>query len=252
MKTAVITGASSGLGREFALRAVSEFPEIECFWLIARRRDRLEELASLLSDKKVACVSLDLLADGALETYKELLEREKPQVELLINNAGCGFLGSFGDEPLDHELRMVDLNIRALTAVASITLPYMPDGSRIVQTSSIASFAPNPRLTVYSATKAYISFFSRGLHEELRPRGISVTAVCPAPMDTEFIERANIKGNSRAFESLPYCDPEKVAKGALRAAKSGRAVYTPRILYKIYRVLAAIVPHALIVKFSSV
>lgn len=251
MKTAIITGASSGLGREFALRALYEFPDIESFWLLGRRRDMLEELAAQLPGKQVACISLDLLADGALETYSELLFRQKPQVELLVNNAGCGFLGNFDQEPLDHQLRMTDLNVRALTAVASMTLPYMPDGSCIVQTSSIASFSPTPRMTVYSATKAYVTFFSRGLHEELRPRGISVTAVCPPPMDTDFISRAGITGNSPAFQKLPYAEPRDVATGALKAAKAGKAVYTPSILYKFYRVLAAILPHALVVKFTK-
>ena len=250
MKTAIITGASSGLGWELALQTASEFPDIECLWLIARRKERLEELAALIPDKKVACISLDLLADGSDSAYKELLLRENPQVELLVNNAGCGFMGEFAEEPVERQLQMVDLNIRALTATAALTLPYMPEGSCIIQISSVASFAPTPKMTVYSATKAYVSYFSRGLHEELRPRGISVTAVCPAPMSTEFLELANITGNSKTFESLPYCDTKKVAAGALRAAKAGKAVYTPKIIYKIYRVLAAILPHALVTKLS--
>ena len=251
MKTAIITGASSGLGREFALRAVTEFPDIDCFWLVARREEKLAELAAEITDKKVACVCIDLLTDEGMDAYKELLSRENPQVELLVNNAGRGMLGEFAEEPLEGQLQMVDLNIRALTAVVSMTLPYMQDGSCLIQISSIASFAPTPRMTVYSATKAYVSFFSRGLHEELRPRGITVTAVCPPPMRTEFLQNANINGNSRAFEVLPYGEPDQVAIGALRAAKAGKAVYTPRLLYKFYRVLAAVLPHALIVKFSK-
>jgi len=251
LKTAIITGASSGLGREFALRTVTEFPDIDCFWLVARREDKLAELAAEIPDKKVACVCIDLLTEEGMDAYKELLSRENPQVELLVNNAGRGVLGDFAEEPLERQLQMVDLNIRALTAVASMTLPYMQEGSCVVQISSIASFAPTPRMTVYSATKAYVSYFSRGLHEELRPRGITVTAVCPAPMRTEFIKNANIDGNSWAFEALPFCEPSQVASGALRAAKAGKAVYTPRFLYKFYRVLAAILPHALIVKFSK-
>ena len=107
-------------------------------------------------------------------------------------------------------------------------------------------------MTVYSATKAYISAFSRGLREELRPRGIRVTAVCPCPMRTEFLVKGSITGHSRAFDRLPYCDPGQTALAALRAAKRGRAVYTPKVFYKIYRVLAALVPQALMVKCSKV
>ena len=142
---------------------------------------------------------------------------------------------------------MVDLNIRALTAVTRLVLPYMAQGGRIINISSIASFVPNARMSVYSASKAYVSFLSRGLYEELKPRGISVTAVCPGPMATEFLSVGRISGNSKTFDRLPYCDPVKVVRGALRASKARRAVYTPRGFYKFYRVLSGLVPHAILV-----
>ena len=247
MKTAIITGASSGLGTEFVRQLKAQFPDIDCYWLIARRADRLQALAEALPDIQVKTISLDLTDDAALETYRALLEREKPQVALLIGCAGCGILGDFAESRLPEQLRMIDLNIRALTAVTYLTLPYIPRGGRIIHISSIASFVPNARMTVYSASKAYVSFFSRGLHEELKPRGISVTAVCPGPMETEFLSVGRISGNSKTFDRLPYCDPKKVVKGALAASKARRAVYTPRGFYKFYRVLSGLVPHAILV-----
>ncbi len=247
MKTAIITGASSGLGTEFVRQLKAQFPDIDSYWLIARRADRLQALADTLPDIQVKPISLDLTDGAALETYQALLEQEKPQVALLIGCAGCGILGDFAESRLPEQLRMIDLNIRALTGVTYLTLPYMPQGGRIINISSIASFVPNARMTVYSASKAYVSFLSRGLHEELKPRGISVTAVCPGPMETEFLSVGRISGNSRTFDRLPYCDPKKVVKGALAASKARRAVYTPRGFYKFYRVLSGLVPHAILV-----
>lgn len=247
MKTAVITGASAGLGQEFARQIQSVFPEIQEYWLIARRADRLTSLAETLPGVTVKVLSLDLTGPDYISALSAELERDKPEISLLIGCAGCGYLGDFAESPLDEQLRMLDLNVRALTAVTRLVLPYMPDGGRIVNISSIASFVPNPRMTIYSATKSFVSAFSRGLHEELKPRHISVTAVCPGPMDTEFIQLGRIKGNSKTFDVLPYCDPQKVVRGALLAAKKGRAVYTPKAFYKLYRVLSGLIPHAILV-----
>ena len=251
MGCAVITGASSGLGMEFAIQLSRVFPSVQEIWLIARRAERLEALASRLPGLAIRCISADLTDTAGLSALQAQLEESGVQVELLINCAGCGYLDDFDEAALDTQLRMVDLNVRALTAVTRIVLDHMPAGGRIINISSIASFVPTPRMTVYSASKSYVSAFSRGLNEELRKRGISVTAVCPGPMRTEFLALAGITGRSKAFELLPYCDPAAVAENALAAAKARRAVYTPRALYKFYRVLSGIVPHALLVKITK-
>ena len=252
MKTAVITGASSGLGRELVRQIAHVFPEVESYWLIARRADRLEELAASLSGKTVACLSMDLCEPMNFVTLREMLTAELPEIVLLINCAGCGALGSIGQADTASQTRMVDLNVRALTAVTNMAVPYMTTGARILNVSSIAAFCPTPRMTVYSSTKAYVSAFTLGLGEELRRRRITATAVCPGPMETDFLERANIPGHSRMFEQLPYCDQVRVAAGALRAAKEGRSVYTPRLFYKFYRLLAKAVPASVLVKFTKV
>ena len=240
MKTAIITGASSGLGREFARQLTDIFPEIECCWLIARREDRLEEIAREMVGVETVCLPLDLCDSMSFTTLQEKLAAEKPEVAILINNAGCGYL-----------TRMVDLNVRAMTAMTNLVIPYMPAGGRILNTSSIASFCPTPRMTVYGASKAYVSSFTVGLSEELKRRDITVTAVCPGPMKTEFLDVGSITGRSPAFEYLPYCDQVRVAAGALRAAKAGRTMYTPRLFYKFYRLLAKVAPVKLMVKFTK-
>ena len=106
-------------------------------------------------------------------------------------------------------------------------------------------------MTVYSSTKAYVSSFTVGLSEELRDKSIAVTAVCPGPMKTDFLDAGDITGNSRMFELLPYCDQVRVAAGALRAAKAGRTIYTPKLFYKFYRVVAKVMPVKLMVKFTG-
>ncbi|MBQ6808956.1 MAG: SDR family NAD(P)-dependent oxidoreductase [Firmicutes bacterium] len=250
MKTAIITGASAGLGQELARQSAQLFPEVEEYWLIARREDKLQETAALLPGKRIRLLPLDLCEPDSFSRLKQCLAEEKPEVALLINNAGCGFLNLVGEGPLAESTRVIDLNLRALTAVSHLCLPYMQRGGRIVNLSSIASFCPTPRMTVYSASKFYVSAFSRGLHEELRPRGITVTAVCSGPMDTEFIALGRIKGQSPMFDLLPFCEPKQVAKGALLAARRGRPVYTPKFFYKLYRLLAKLLPQALMVKFA--
>ena len=198
MKTAIITGASSGLGREFARQLTDIFPEIECCWLIARREDRLEEIAREMVGVETVCLPLDLCDSMSFTTLQEKLAAEKPEVAILINNAGCGYLGRMGETETAVQTRMVDLNVRAMTAMTNLVIPYMPAGGRILNTSSIASFCPTPRMTVYGASKAYVSSFTVGLSEELKRRDITVTAVCPGPMKTEFLDVGSITGRSPA------------------------------------------------------
>lgn len=247
MKIAIITGASAGLGKEFLRQAPAVFPEIDEYWLIARRKEKLLEAATLVK-KQCRIFPLDLTEDASYRRLEEELASVRPEVALLVNNSGCGYLGNVGEGALSHQTAMVELNIKGLTAVTHIVLPYMGKGDRIINVSSIASFCPNPRMTVYSASKAYVSAFTGGLADELKPRGISVTAVCPGPMQTEFLDVAGITGKSKTFQTLPYCDPEQVVAGALRAAKRGRTFYTPKDFYKFYRFVAKILPMKWMIK----
>lgn len=251
MKTAVITGASAGLGLEFVRQLEENFPDVDCVWLIARSEETLRRAAGLLKLARAKILSLDLCAMDGLEAFASELETEKPDITLLVNNAGCGVLGNIGETDWVAQTHMVDLNVRGMTAVASLTVPYMERGGHIINVSSIASFCPNPRMTVYSASKSYVSAFSRGLGEELKSKGITVTAVCSGPMATEFLDKGRIRGNSKTFEVLPYCDPVRVARGSYAAARKGKAVHTPRAFYKLYRGIAKILPQRLMIKFTK-
>ncbi len=242
MKTALITGASSGLGKEFIKQVYQKFPEIESFYLIARRKERLEEMQELLVGKTVKLLDYDLAKDESYEKLKDVLEEDKPEVTLLINNAGLGFWGSVKDLDYKKQINSCDVNVKAISAITAITLPYMTKGSKIIFTSSIASFVPNAYMSVYCSTKAYVNSYARALRYELKKEKISVTITCPGPMATEFIEKGGVK--SKTFEKLPYCNPEKVVKGTLKKAKKGKFVYTPKLFYRFYRVLSKILPTA--------
>ena len=250
MKIAIITGASSGLGREYALQLAENFPEVEAVWLVARRKALLDELGGRLALPAVS-VPLDLTSDTDLGILSRKLEEEQPEVRLLVNCAGCGYLANVAETDPALLSRMCDLNMKAMTLVTRAALPYIPSGGHIVNVSSIASFCPNARMTVYSSTKAYVSSFSLGLREELRERRISVTAVCSGPMDTEFLDIGEIRGNSKMFRTLPYCDPKKVAAGSYKAAKADRAFHTPRAFFKLYRFVAKITPSTIVVKLAK-
>lgn len=251
MNIAVITGASSGIGAEYALEIDRTRQGIDEIWLIARRKDRLDMLAEKL---KTPCrtLALDITKDECIAEYQNLLKDSVAVVMMLINNAGYGKLGNFDSLETAQNAGMVRLNCEALTVMSSVTLPFMKNGGEIVNLCSIASFAPNTRMAVYSSTKAYVMSLSRAMRSELKPRGINVIAVCPGPMDTEFLKIADIEpGKSSAFDSLPRVSPEIMARKSLIASKKRRAVYTNRGFYKFYRIIAKLLPHSIIMKLSG-
>lgn len=251
MKIAVITGASSGIGIEFAKETLSSRPFIDEIWVLARREERLIELREQLGSK-IRPIPMDITDTQAIENYKKLLGDQKAEVALLINNAGFGKLGNFDELKPEDNAAMVRLNCEALTLMSAVTLPFMTAGSEIINVCSIASFAPNIRMAVYSSTKAFVMSLSRAMRSELKPRKINVIAVCPGPMDTEFLKVANIeKGSSHTFDTLPRVNAADMAKGSLKASKKGKAVYTNRLFYKFYRILAKILPHSLVMKMAK-
>lgn len=252
MNVAIITGASSGLGVEFLNQTILQRKNIDEIWLIARRTSRLEEL-SKNSSVFVRPISLDLTLDESYKALEDLLNDVKPNVSLLINNAGVGKMGYTKDSSIESQIMMIDLNCKGLTAMTTLCLKFMSKGSEIINVCSIASFVPNTRLNTYSATKAYVLSFTKGLREELKRDGINCLCVCPGPMETEFLAVADITpGSSKTFETLPYCNAKRVAEKTLKASSKKRCVYTPKGFYKLYRVLAKLLPHSLMMKLAKV
>ena len=250
MKVAVITGASSGLGTEFVKAVIKDRKDIEKIIVIARREERLEALKDTLGDK-IYPLPLDLTSENFGELLNATLEGMGARVTLLINNAGFGKLGNFKDIDTRDNALMVRLNCEALNVVTNICLPYM-QGGEIINTCSIASFAPNIRMATYCSTKAYVMSLSRALREELKPLKINVLACCPGPMETEFLPLANIKkGSSHTFDTLPRVNVREMAEKSLAASKKGKAVYTNRFFFKFYRFVAKVLPHSIVMKMAK-
>lgn len=251
MKTAIITGASSGLGVEFVKAVINKRKDIEKIIVVARREERLIGLKNEFGDI-IYPLPLDLTKDNVKEKLYRVFEEIDANVFLLINNAGFGKLGDFYDINTDDNTGMVRLNCEALVYLTDICLPYMKEGAEIINTCSIASFAPNIRMATYSSTKAFVMSLSRALREELKHRKINVLACCPGPMDTEFLPVANIvKGTSHTFDTLPRVNVREMAEKTLIASSKGRAVYTNKLFYKFYRFVAKILPHSLVMKMAK-
>lgn len=221
MRIAVITGASSGMGREFAIKleAQKNFEEI---WVIARRADRLNELKEVIGEK-VRPISLDLTEQESLNKFKAMLEAEKPEIEVLVNASGYGKFGAFEDLNLDDQLGMLDLNAKALTAVTYLSLPYLRQGSEVYQIASLSSFQPVPYLAVYGATKAYVLSFTRAIGAELRKKGIKMMAICPGWVKTEFFDRAVVKEGVITYFNQ-FFTSEQIVRRAMRDMKKGKDV----------------------------
>ena len=177
MNIAIVTGASSGIGREF-VRLLDAQKKYDAIWVIARRKERLLELAKQ-SETPVLAVPLDLGEKESVRELAEHLKKENPNVRMLINAAGYGKIGNYKEVSLEDTEGMIDLNCRAAVAVTQTVLPYMKKGSHIMQICSTAAFQPFPYLNVYAASKAFLYRYSRALRMELFSRRISVTAVCP-------------------------------------------------------------------------
>ena len=220
MRIAVITGASAGIGREFVY-AVDKQMDFDEIWVIARREERLLEVREKCRNA-VRPICLDLSETENVERYRELLEKEKPEIGLLINAAGCGVFGPFGEKELDKLLMSARLNALALTAMCHVSLPYMKAGDAIINMGSNSAWQPVPYQAVYGASKSYVLNLSRALGRELQPKGIHVMCVCPGWIKTEFQKTA------RHDDYIRYVDrwygPEEVAEQAMKDLKKKKTV----------------------------
>lgn len=244
MKIAVITGASSGMGREFvyALDKDQAFDEI---WVIARREQRLLELQEKCR-ARIRPLVLDLQKQESLTQYQELLHREQPEIAVLVNAAGFDFFGVFTEMDMTRQLESIDVNARALTGMCYLSIPYMKPGSEIYNMGSMSSWQPVPYINVYGATKAYVLSFSRALGVELKGKDIRVMAVCPGWITTEFIDLARKDDSVNYFNR--YYTPEQVIAKAIRDMKKGKTVSVLGLPEKLQTVLVKFLPVNLVMK----
>lgn len=246
---AIITGASSGIGREFALQIAQGYRSVEEIWLIARRRDRLENLQQQLLGRKVRIFTLDLTRQDELEQFDRILQQEKPHVRVMVNAAGYGIIGEVRSMSLQDTVGMIDLNCRALTVLTYMVLPYLSQGSNLIQMASSAAFMPQPKFAVYAASKSYVYSFSRALAREVADQGITVTVVCPGPVKTEFFDIAETYEQVKLYKKLTMAKADKVVRRALLDAKHGKTVSVYGVIMKAFRLLCKFFPRDYMVKF---
>ena len=214
MRIAIVTGASSGMGREF-VKQVSKKEKFDEIWVIARRKEALESLKKEVK-AKIRPITLDLQNSESFETYKKLLAGEKPEVALLANIAGYGKFGKYDEISLDDCLGMIDLNCKALVAMSQLTIPYMKRGSKILQLDSLSAFQPVPYLNVYGSSKSFVLSYSRALNRELKTKGIRVMSVNPGWVKTEFFDHATKSSNDAITYFNVMYDAKDVMKTAIR------------------------------------
>ena len=245
MSWAIITGASSGIGKEFA-RRIKETGRVDRYLLIARRKEKLEDLARELGEG-AEVLSADLAKPEGIEAVRAYLAEQKPSVRYLINAAGYGVFGDYTQVSEADTVGMIDLNVTALTAMTKLTLPYMNRGAEIYQIGSFSAFEPLPYMSVYAATTAYVLSFSRSLTRELKARGIHAMAVCPSWVRTEFLDRAATYRDVVTYFDRFYT-PKQVVARAIKDMKRRRDVSVCGAKHRFLRLMAKLLPHRLVMK----
>jgi short-subunit dehydrogenase len=246
--SALITGASSGIGEAMAeLLGEAGVPTV----VVARRRDRLDEIAARFDQVEVLDADLTT-ADGLAAVVARVGDSALP-IDLVVNNAGFGTSGDFHTLDVDRLDREVQLNIAALTRLSHAALASMIPRGRgyLLNVSSVASFQPAPKLAVYAATKAYVTSLSESLHEEVRGTGVHVTALCPGLTRTEFQSVSNSDSYAGQYPTFAWLEAREVAQAGLDDVAKGKALSVPGVLYKGMVSGSSILPRSLARRLSS-
>lgn len=247
MNIAIVTGASSGMGKEFVLQ-LSEYVAVDTIWVIARRKEALLALQEQVS-VPVRAIPLDLCREESFQTLSALLKEEQPNIKLLVNAAGFGKFGSFENIPPEEDYRMIDLNCKALVAVTRLCLPYMQQGSHVLQLDSLSAFQPVPYISTYGATKAFVLSYTRAINAELKPRGIRMMAMNPGWVKTEFFNHALQTNDGQVQYYDRLWEAKDVVSTGLRDLYKTKKPYSVHGLPVRNQVrLVKLLPHSLVMK----
>lgn len=248
MKIAIVTGASSGMGKQFVLQ-LSNYVEVDEIWAVARRKEALEKLQEECS-VTVRAISLDLCKEESFSAFATLLQQEQPDVKLLVNAAGFGKFGASLNIPVEDELRMIDLNCKALVAMTRAVLPYMKKGSHVLQLDSLSAFQPVPYITTYGATKAFVLSYTRAFNQELKKSGIRMMAMNPGWVKTEFFDHALQTNEGCQVQYFNHLyEAEDVVKTGLKDLYKTKKDYSVHGLPIRNQVrLVKLLPHSIVMK----
>ena len=226
MNIGIITGASSGMGKEFVKLTMQNHLDLDEIWVIARRKERLEAWPSLYKEQKFRILPLDLQKKEDVECLKQILEETQPHIELFVH-----------------------VNCRSVVEISSLLLPYMKYRGRMIYMASAAAFLPQPGFAVYAASKAFVLSYVRALRAENRERQLRVTAVCPGAVKTEFFNRALTKKHLPAYKKLVMADPKKVIKKAWKDNEQNKEISVYGKAIKLTHLVTKILPHSLFLQF---
>lgn len=249
MRIAIVTGASSGIGREFVRQLDKCMTTIDEIWVIGRYEDKLKELKNEVSNIPLRILTLDLGKKMDIDILSHLLSLEKPDIRLLVQSAGVGFSGRFTERTKDEAEETVLINDLSIVSVSYIAIPYMTSPSNIIMLSSASAFAPQKEFAVYAASKAFVLSFARALNAELKSSGITVTAVCPGPVDTDFLRKCNGNREEKRLKKMVKVLPKPVVRKALIDAKAGKDISVYGMPMKAVHVASKLLPTGLLLKF---
>lgn len=248
MNIAVITGASSGIGEEFA-KQIDHLEGLDEIWLLARRKNCLDALARTLAHK-VRVFPADLTQPKELREFYKALVKSKAQIKILVNAAGCGKIGYFENLSIEDHLDVIEINCKALVGFTYLCLPFVHKGI-IYQLASVAAFIPQPNFSIYAASKAFVLSFSRALNQELRERNVRVVAVCPNPVETEFFKKAGDECQASAIKKIGVEKVEKVVATALKKRKTKGDLSLSCFWSKAIYITSKIIPHRFILPLEK-
>lgn len=243
---AVITGASSGFGKEFVKLIVNK-KDIDEIYALSRNEQKLEELKEEFGEK-IKPYIIDLSIEKNIEVFGEYLKLQNPNIKILVNNAGFAKFCSYNDISIEESLNMINLNIGAVVSMGLTCIPYMEKGSHILNIASQAAYQPVPYQNIYSATKSFVKNYSQALNIELKDEGITVTAVCPGWMKTNLYERGCIGAKKATKRFMCMVSPAKAAKKALQDAYKNRDISIYGLHVKLCTIIAKLLPEKLIMK----
>lgn len=247
MSIAIITGASSGMGSEFA-KQMKEKLGVEEFWFVARREDRMVSLREELGIK-AKIIAADLTVPEGIESLREALATERPSVKYLVNSAGFGNFGSFDELPESDVVKMIDLNVKALVLITHMVIPYMERGGRIVELGSGSCFTPLPNFNIYASSKAFVLHYTKALNFEIKKYGLRATCFCPGWVETEFIGKSIAKeGVSRPRKMSPMLKCDKVVAKCISAMVKGKRMCVTGWYTKLQHLLFKLVPDVILTK----
>lgn len=247
MRIAVVSGASSGMGREFVKIIDQKCSHLDEIWVMARRKERLQKLQFHVHHP-LRIFDLDLSQETSIYQMQAVMDQKKPKICVLVASAGYGKHGKAETISLEDAMQMVQVNVEALTGLTQMSLPYMVRGGRILLLASSAAFVPEPGFGIYAATKSYVYSYARSLNQELKKRKIYVTAVCPGPVRTEFLKVSGADQNVSPMKKIVTADPKAVVQKAWKDSMERRAVSIYGTPMKCAAVLTKFLPQGIVIK----